>query len=85
MKLLSRCLTVEETSPGCPVRKMEGVARRLSPTLDASTRTASADVTSLVVNPGMLPSLFGHADIFLANTAAKEVWKPILDWILAHR
>ena len=62
-----------------------GVARRLSPTLDASTRTASPDVTSLVLNPGMIPTLYGHADFLLANDAASVVWRPILDWILAHR
>ena len=28
---------------------------------------------------------FGHADLFLATDAQKLVWKPILDWLVAHR
>ena len=62
-----------------------GIARQSSPTLDVLTRTASADVTTLILNPDMLPSLYGHGDQFLANDAASVVWRPILEWILAHR
>jgi hypothetical protein len=28
---------------------------------------------------------FGHADLFTATNAETLVWKPILDWIVAHR
>jgi hypothetical protein len=28
---------------------------------------------------------FAHGDLFLAKHADKLVWKPILDWIVAHR
>lgn len=61
------------------------ISRRQSPTADATTRTASGDITSVVMNPGMIPTLYGHADFLLANDAANVVWRPILDWILAHR
>jgi pimeloyl-ACP methyl ester carboxylesterase len=53
--------------------------------LYATTLTASADVTSMVVNPAQSPDLYQHADFFLADGAAAVVWRPILDWILAHR
>jgi hypothetical protein len=53
--------------------------------LYTTTRTASTDVTPLVVNPTMSPALYGHADFFLANEAASVIWRPILDWIRAHR
>jgi dienelactone hydrolase len=62
-----------------------GIARQQSPTLDVLTRTASWDVTTLLLNPGLLPSLYGHGDQFLANDAASVVWRPILEWIRAHR
>ena len=61
------------------------VARRIVPTLDVLPRTASTDVTTLVLNPTQSPSLYGHADVMLANDAASVVWQPILDWILARR
>ena len=61
------------------------ISRRQSPGQDANTRTASTDVTSLVLNPTPSPGLYGHADFFLAIDAAAVVWRPILDWILAHR
>jgi pimeloyl-ACP methyl ester carboxylesterase len=61
------------------------VSRRIVPTLDVLPRTASTDVTTLVLNPTQVPSLYGHADVMLANDAAAVVWQPILDWILARR
>jgi pimeloyl-ACP methyl ester carboxylesterase len=61
------------------------VTRRIVPTLDVLPRTASADVTTLVLNPTQSPLLYGHADVMLANDAASVVWHPILDWIKAHR
>ena len=61
------------------------VTRRIVPTLDVLPRTASTDVTTLVLNPTQVPSLYGHADVMLANDAASVVWQPILDWILARR
>ncbi len=45
-----------------------------------TTRTASNDIASLIVTQ---PNL-SHADLFLARDAESAVWKPILDWILAH-
>ena len=53
--------------------------------LYSTTVTRSRDVSKLVVNPTLDPSLYGHADFFLANNAASEIWQPILDWIRAHR
>lgn len=61
------------------------VSRRVVPTLDVLPRTASTDVTTLVLNPTQNPSLYGHADVMLASGAASVVWQPILDWILARR
>jgi hypothetical protein len=37
------------------------------------------------VNPTQSPDLYQHADFFLADGAAEVIWRPILDWILAHR
>jgi pimeloyl-ACP methyl ester carboxylesterase len=51
----------------------------------STTVTGSSDVSKLVVNPTLDPSLYGHADFFLANNAASAIWQPILDWIRAHR
>ena len=48
-------------------------------------QTRARDVTTRIVNPTLSPSLYGHADFFLANNAATEIWQPILDWIRAHR
>ena len=61
------------------------IGRRQSPSTDASTRTASADVTVVTLNPAMSPALYGHADFFLANDAATMVWQTILDWIVARK
>jgi pimeloyl-ACP methyl ester carboxylesterase len=51
----------------------------------STTVTGSGDVSKLVVNPALDPSLYGHADFFLANDAASKIWQPILGWIRAHR
>ena len=51
----------------------------------STTVTGSSDVSKLVVNPTLDPSLYGHADFFLANNAASVIWQPILNWIWAHR
>jgi len=53
-----------------------------------TTLTASKDVTKFTVQ--LRPDEermvdFGHADLFLARDAETLVWKPILDWIIAHR
>jgi len=50
--------------------------------------TASQDITKFTVQ--LLPDDeqaydFGHADLFSASSAEALVWKPILDWIVAHR
>lgn len=50
--------------------------------------TASTDITKFTVQfqpDDQRMSDFGHADLFLATDADKLVWKPILDWIVAHR
>ncbi|MCB0689631.1 MAG: hypothetical protein KDC53_23990 [Saprospiraceae bacterium] len=47
----------------------------------------SADITTLEISlyPKADVALdFGHIDLFLANNADEQVWKPILSWILAH-
>ena len=53
-----------------------------------TTLTGSRDVTKLIVQ--LLPDDqraedFGHADTALARDAKTLVWKPILDWLVAHR
>ncbi len=53
-----------------------------------TTLTASKDVTKFTVQ--LLPDDermmdFGHADLFTATDAEALVWRPILNWILAHR
>jgi hypothetical protein len=53
--------------------------------LYTTTLTQSKDVTKLVVNPTLDPSLYGHADFMLANDAASKVWQKIVDWIQARR
>ena len=58
---------------------------RQATNLYATTLTQSGDVSSLVLNPALDPSLYGHADFFLANNAATEVWQHILSWIQAHQ
>jgi hypothetical protein len=50
--------------------------------------TASKDITKFTVQ--FLPDDqrafdYGHADLFTAANAESRVWKPILDWIVAHR
>ncbi|NVJ20316.1 MULTISPECIES: hypothetical protein [Myxococcus] len=53
----------------------------------SATLLGSTDVTSLVVRdlPTSSRALdFGHADLFLANTARQRVWQPILQWVRAH-
>jgi pimeloyl-ACP methyl ester carboxylesterase len=53
-----------------------------------TTLTASRDITRFTVQflPDDRRALdFGHADLFTATNAETLVWKPILDWIVAHR
>ncbi len=52
-----------------------------------TTRTGSKDITKFTVQ--LLPDDqraydFGHADLFMATNAETLVWRPILDWLLAH-
>jgi len=50
--------------------------------------TASRDIEQLTVQflPDELHMLdFGHGDLFMAGNAEAEVWRPILDWLVAHR
>lgn len=54
---------------------------RAAAKLGTVTRTKSTDVARLIVNPNNDPTLYGHADFFLANNAADEIWRPILEWI----
>lgn len=54
----------------------------------STTFTASRDVTTITVQ--RLPDTdeamdFGHVDTVLARDAETLVWRPILDWIMAHR
>jgi pimeloyl-ACP methyl ester carboxylesterase len=54
----------------------------------STTFTASHDVTTITVQ--RLPDTdeamdFGHVDTVLARDAETLVWRPILDWIMAHR
>jgi len=49
------------------------------------TLVRSRDVTTKTVNQSWDPSLYGHADFFLANDAASKIWQHILSWIQAHR
>jgi hypothetical protein len=54
----------------------------------ATTLTASQDITKFTVqllSDDQQAFDFGHADQFTAKHADKLVWKPILDWIVAHR
>lgn len=53
-----------------------------------TTLTASKDITKFTVQffPDDQQALdFGHADLFMARDAETLVWRPILDWIVAHR
>jgi hypothetical protein len=56
----------------------------------STTPTASRDVTTITVQ--LLPDAdeamdldFGHVDTVLARGAETLVWRPIRDWIMAHR
>jgi pimeloyl-ACP methyl ester carboxylesterase len=54
----------------------------------SATFTKSKDVKTLLVQrqpDDKRQEDFGHADTILANDAETAVWKPILDWIVAHR
>jgi len=53
-----------------------------------AAHTASRDVTTFEVHfypPDQWMKDFGHADLFAARSAERLVWRPILNWILAHR
>jgi len=53
-----------------------------------TTLTGSKDVTKFMVQlllDDQRTEDFGHADTVLAKDAKTLVWKPILDWIVAHR
>jgi hypothetical protein len=66
-----------------------GAKGGLGPSMYASTTfTASRDITTITVQ--RLPDAdvamdFGHVDTVLATDAETLVWRPILDWIMAHR
>lgn len=54
----------------------------------STTFTSSRDVTTITVQ--LLPDAdramdFGHVDTVIAREAETLVWRPILDWIMAHR
>jgi hypothetical protein len=52
---------------------------------DTVSRTASTDVTSLVVTAGTpITEDWGHNELFLANDAPFEVWQEVVDWLLAR-
>ena len=54
----------------------------------ATTLTASKDVKTILVQrqpDDKRQEDFGHVDTLLANDAETAVWRPILDWIVAHR
>lgn len=54
----------------------------------SSTLTRSKDVKTLLVqrlSDDKRQEDFAHADTVLANDAETAVWKPILDWVVAHR
>ena len=51
-----------------------------------TTLTTSKDVTKFTVSiTGDRPTDFGHADLFLSRDAEGLAWKPILNWLKAHR
>jgi hypothetical protein len=56
-----------------------------------TTLTASKDVTDLLVQlePDRTPESrmidFGHVDVYTAANAETLVWRPLLDWLKAHR
>jgi pimeloyl-ACP methyl ester carboxylesterase len=48
--------------------------------------TASKDVTKIKVTLELDRTVdFGHVDLFTATNAETLVWRPILDWLKAHR
>lgn len=52
------------------------------------TLTSSKDTKKLIVKQltdEQRAEDFGHADTALARDAESLVWKPILDWLIAHR
>jgi hypothetical protein len=54
----------------------------------STTFTASRDVTTITVqrlSDSDEAMDFGHVDTVLATEAETLVWRPILDWIMAHR
>jgi len=54
----------------------------------STTFTASRDVTTMTVqrlSDAEEAMEFGHVDTVLAREAETLVWRPILDWIVAHR
>jgi len=54
----------------------------------STTFTASRDVTTITVqrlSDADEAMDFGHVDTVLAKDAESLVWRPILDWIMAHR
>ena len=54
----------------------------------SATFTKSKDVKTVLVQrlaDDKRQEDFGHADTVFANDAETAVWKPILDWIFAHR
>jgi len=51
-----------------------------------TTLTASKDVAKFTVSiTGDRPTDFGHADLFLSKDAEGLAWRPILNWLKAHR
>jgi len=51
-----------------------------------TTLTASKDVTKFTVSiTGDRATDFGHADLFLSKDAEGLAWRPILNWLKAHR
>ncbi|ATB30617.1 hypothetical protein [Melittangium boletus] len=51
----------------------------------AKNLLGSQDVTALLVkNESGRPAEFGHADLWLADDAAKRVWEPIYNWMKRH-
>ena len=64
---------------------------RQSGGLYTASLTASDDISSLIIDTALNPSLYGHADFLLADSAANpddnaanKIWRPILEWIVAH-
>ena len=66
-----------------------GAKGGFGPSMYASTTlTASRDVTTITVqrlSDADEAMDFGHVDTVLATDAETLVWRPILDWIMAHR